>query len=130
MKKRAILAPLGMLLLTGAYYRINSPSVMADAAKAFLTSLSPDQKARATFPFTEEERMNWHFIPPDRKGLALRDMTSAQKQLAHALLGAGLSQQGVIKAHTIMSLDDVLKQIEQGKGPERDPAKYYFSIFG
>jgi hypothetical protein len=29
-----------------------------------------------------------------------------------------------------MSLDQVLKDMEQGKGPERDPEKYYVSIFG
>jgi hypothetical protein len=57
-------------------------------------------------------------------------MTSAQKHLAEALLSAGLSQQGIIKAHTIMSLDQVLKEMEHGTGPERDPEKYYVSIFG
>jgi hypothetical protein len=29
-----------------------------------------------------------------------------------------------------MSLDQVLKEMENGKGPERDPEKYYVSIFG
>jgi hypothetical protein len=50
--------------------------------------------------------------------------------LAHALLSAGLSQQGVIKAHTIMSLEQVLKEIEKNGPNERDPEKYYVSIFG
>src|SRR5438105_4750283 len=116
--KRLLIASAGVLLLTAAYYRMNPPSIMADAAKAFLNSLTPELKARATFSFTDEERMNWHFIPRERKGVALREMTPAQRQLAHALLTAGLSQQGVIKAHTIMSLDQVLKEMEQGKGPE------------
>ena len=131
MRHRALLVPLAVLMLSAAYYHINSPVVMADAAKAFLTSLTAEQKARVTFPFTDqEERLNWHFIPRERKGLALREMTSEQKQLANALLAAGLSQQGVIKAHTIMSLDQVLKEMEKGKGPERDPEKYYVSVFG
>ena len=69
--------------------------------------------------------MNWHFVPLERKGVALREMTSAQKHLAEALLTAGLSQQGVIKAHTIMSLDQILKDMENGKGPER--ARTYFN---
>ncbi len=125
-------------LLAVAYERLQSQSVMYNAAHAYLQSLTPEQKARGTFPFAADERMNWHFVPPEaftynpkeRKGVALREMTSAQKHLAEALLTAGLSQQGVIKAHTIMSLDQVLKDIEQGKGPERDPEKYYVSIFG
>jgi hypothetical protein len=57
-------------------------------------------------------------------------MTSTQKQLAHALLAAGLSQRGYIKASTIMSLDEILKVMENGKGPQRDPEGYFFSVFG
>jgi hypothetical protein len=57
-------------------------------------------------------------------------MTSHQKRLAEALLGAGLSQQGYIKALSIMSLEDVLKLMENGTGPQRDPDGYFFTIFG
>ena len=103
---------------------------MSDAAKAFLASLTPEQRTQATFQFTDDERLNWHFIPKPRKGLPLRDMTGEQKQLAHALLAAGLSQRGYIKASTIMSLDQILKVKENGKGPQRDPEGYFFSVFG
>jgi hypothetical protein len=127
---RFLIASAGIFMLTAAYYKINSPSVMTDAAKAFLASLPADQKTRATFPFNDEERFNWHFIPRVRKGLAFREMGPGPRQLAHALLAAGLSQQGVIKADTIMSLDQVLKEIEVNPTNERDPEKYYFSIFG
>jgi len=120
----------GVALLTSAYTRMHSASVMTDAAKAFLASLTPDQRAQATFQFTDQERLNWHYIPRERKGLALRDMTPEQKQLAHALLAAGLSQQGYIKAVSIMSLDQVLKIMEAGKGPMRDPEGYFFTVFG
>jgi hypothetical protein len=127
---RLLLASAGILMLSAAYYKINSPSVMSDAAKAFLASLPPDQKARARFAMADEERFNWHFIPRVRKGLAFREMSPGPRQLAHALLAAGLSQQGVIKADTVMSLDQVLKEIEVNPTNERDPEKYYFSIFG
>src|SRR6202051_2811900 len=127
---RLLLASAGILMLTAAYYKINSPSVMTDEAKAFLNALPPDQKARVTFTFAEEERFNWHFIPRERKGVAFREMGPGPRQLAHALLAAGLSQQGVIKADTVMSLDQVLKEIEVNPVNERDPEKYYFSIFG
>jgi len=127
---RLIAAAVGVMLLTSAYHRLNSSSVMAEAANRFLASLTPEQRARATFPFETDERQNWHFVPLERKGLALREMTPAQKHLATALLSAGLSQQGLFKAETIMSLEDVLRIIEHGTGPERDPEKYYVSIFG
>ncbi len=121
---------LGALLLTSAYTRLHSASVMTDAAQAFLASLTPQQRAQATFQFQDQERFDWHYIPKPRKGLAMRDMTPEQKQLAHALLAAGLSQQGYIKAVSIMSLDEVLKLMEGGKGPGRDPEGYFFTVFG
>jgi hypothetical protein len=127
---RLLTAGIGVILLTAASHRLNTSSVMVETANRFLASLTPEQRAKATFPFDGEERQNWHFIPRVRKGLPLREMTPAQKHLATALLSAGLSQQGYIKAETIMSLEDVLRLIEHGAGPERDPEKYYFSIFG
>jgi hypothetical protein len=57
-------------------------------------------------------------------------MTPYQKHLASALLASGLSQTGYIKAVTIMSLEDVLKIIEDDSGEHRNPEKYYFSMFG
>src|SRR5579862_794663 len=129
-KVRVVLVISSLGCLIAAYERTQSIGVMTEAAKAYLSALSPDLRARTMFPFQADERMNWHFVPLERKGVALREMTSAQKHLAEGLLSAGLSQQGIIKAHTIMSLDQVLKDMEQGKGPERDPEKYYVSIFG
>ena len=128
--KRLLLAGCAVGLLAFAYETTSSPGIMTGAARAYLNALSPELRARTTFPMDAEERTNWHFVPLDRKGVALREMTSAQKHLAEALLSAGLSQQGIIKAHTIMSLDQVLKDMEKGTGPERDPEKYYVSIFG
>jgi len=127
---RVAAAGVGLVLLTSAYTRIHSAAVMATAAKAFLASLTPEQRALATFQFQDEERLNWHYIPRVRKGVPLRDMTEEQKQLAHALLAAGLSQRGYIKAVSIMSLDEVLRQLEKGSGPQRDPDGYFFSVFG
>src|ERR1700719_4580411 len=107
---------MGAILLTAAYHRIESASVMTEAANRFLASLTPDQRAQATFKFEDDERVNWHFIPKPRKGLPLLDMASHQKHLGTALLSAGLSQQGFMEAVTIMSLDDVLKVMENDNG--------------
>ncbi|HEY7306930.1 MAG TPA: DUF3500 domain-containing protein [Bryobacteraceae bacterium] len=107
-----------------------SCSLMIETANRFLAALGPEQRAKATFRFENDERMNWHFIPKERKGLPLREMTPYQKHLASALLSAGLSQTGYIKAVTIMSLEDVLRIIESDSGEHRNPEKYYFSVFG
>jgi hypothetical protein len=105
-------------------------SLMLETANRFLAALDNEQRVKATFPFDSDERMNWHFIPKVRKGLPLREMTAYQKHLASALLSAGLSQTGYIKAVTIMSLEDVLKTLENASDEYRNPEKYFFSIFG
>jgi hypothetical protein len=107
-----------------------SCSLVVETANRFLAALGPDQRAKATFKFEDDERMNWHFIPKERKGLPLREMTPYQKHLASALLSAGLSQTGYVKAVTIMSLEDVLRIIENASDEYRNPEKYYFSVFG
>jgi hypothetical protein len=119
-----------MSLLTAAYVRIPTANTMADTARAFLASLTPEQTGKTVFTFADDERLNWHFIPRVRKGLPLREMTPPQKHLAHALLAAGLSSQGYIKATTIMSLEDILRVMENDSGERRNPEGYYFSIFG
>jgi hypothetical protein len=121
---------LGTILLTAAYNRTNTASTMTEAANRFLAALTPEQKAKATFKFEDAERMNWFFVPIERKGLQLREMSPYQKHLASALLSAGLSQSGYMKAVTIMSLEEVLKVMEKDDGERRNPEKYYFSIFG
>lgn len=103
---------------------------MAGAANNWLAALTPEQKAKATFELKSDERLNWHFIPRDRKGLPLKEMSTGQRHLAYALLNSALSQRGFIKTTTIMSLEEILRDIEQGKGPVRDPELYFFSIFG
>jgi hypothetical protein len=117
---------------------------MTRAAIKLLKTLEPPQLQQATFPFPSDERMHWHFIPTEqfpRKGLMVRDMKSEQRGLLHDLLKAGLSQRGYLTATSIMELETVLKALEEAQraaGPqpprgavlERDPEKYFVSIFG
>ncbi len=138
---RAAAVGVSALLLTAAYKRAEPSSVMADAANAFLNSLWPDQKAKASYAFDDDERLSWHFVPAGvnykpgdrelRKGMPLGSMQPFQRELATALIAAGLSEQGIIKAHQIMSLEQVLL-IAEGANPanRRDPDNYYITIFG
>ena len=103
---------------------------MAQAATHFLASLTPQQQAKITFDFSDIERTNWGYVPRSRAGLSLKELTPEQRLLAHALLSSGLSQRGYSKAVAIMSLESVLAELEQGRGPVRDPELYYLSIFG
>ena len=110
-----------------------SAATMQKAATQFLDSLSPDQKARASFTFESEERLRWHFIPNEtfpRKGLMIKDMNEAQRRLAHDLLRSGLSARGYLKVTSIIELEDILKAIETGGKMARNKEEYWFSVFG
>jgi len=111
----------------------NSKAVeeMADAANTFLAALGPVERNRASFLFKDEERRNFHFFPIPRRGLPIKDMNDAQRALAHALVATGLSQKGHVKAFTIMSLGQILREIDpKSPNPYRDSDQYYFTIFG
>jgi hypothetical protein len=103
---------------------------MAASAKNLLAALTPEQKAKVSLEFAGKDRLDWHFIPKARKGLPIKEMTQEQRLLAYGMLATGLSHRGFTKATSIMSLETVLAELEKGKGPQRDPELYYFSIFG
>ncbi len=104
---------------------------MASAAQAFLKSLSAEQAAKAKFDFKDAERLNWHFIPKERKGLTMKEMNADQRKLAHALLQTGLSAKGFEKATTIMTLEQILAELEgANRRFPRDPLLYHVWVFG
>lgn len=110
---------------------------MTEAAQKWLSLLSPAEKTAACFSFDHAERTAWYFVPlqdkdkkPTRKGLRLEVMNDAQKQAAMNLVHSALSDIGYRKVETIMSLENVLAEQEQGKGPVRNPGWYFLTIFG
>ena len=125
------------LLATSAVaaYKVQTVPEMVKATRNLLVTLSPEQKAKIQYPFTHAERTNFHFTPGPwngvgRQGLPLKAMTPDQTKLAHALLATGVSQKGYTKATTIMSLEQILKELEMGGNIVRDPDNYFFSVFG
>ncbi|MCA1591019.1 MAG: DUF3500 domain-containing protein [Acidobacteria bacterium] len=121
-------------------------NAMSAAARYFLKSLSPELRAKAVFPFQNDERLRWHFLPhlhyaPEftfsRNGVSLGQMTKEQRVAAHALLQSGLSTSGYLKAAGIIRLEDTLRDVEVGQGRDpqiaarvRTPENYFFTIFG
>jgi hypothetical protein len=103
---------------------------MAEAATRFLEALTPDQRELARFEFEHEERKNWHYVPRPRQGIPWNQLSLDQQHLAHALLGSALSAQGLLKTASIIRLEEILRELERGRGPVRDPGLYYLTIFG
>ncbi|QDT61915.1 hypothetical protein SV7mr_44560 [Stieleria bergensis] len=133
-KVLASCAMIGVLcsVATGFKKADNPGPQVASYANAFLDKLTDDQKSLAVMDYDNAKRMDWHFIPKkSRKGLVLREMNKAQRTAALRLVKSALSEAGYGKASKIMMLEGVLRELE---GPdrnwERDPNKYYVTIFG
>ena len=105
------------------------PHDMTAAANAYLGTLTPDGRERGTWAFDDAARHDWHFVPREREGMPLKDMTDEQRAAAHALLQSILSSQGYLKATGVMQLEGILGVIE-GRPERRDPEDYYVSVFG
>jgi len=127
-----VVVPLVTLLAADLVAQRRLAGAMTETAARLLAAFPDEQKVRFHFSFDTLERYNWHYIPRMRKGLALRELSPAQKTLALELLRAGLSAPGYDTAQQIMRLERILLEREKnGSMPMvRDPENYYVSIFG
>jgi uncharacterized protein DUF3500 len=106
------------------------------AAKAFLATLNPQQKASAVFAFTDgAQRRRWSNFPSgifQRAGLRFGDLTQAQRDAAMNLVASVLSKKGYQKIQQIVEADEVLKNTDAGPQGRlifgRD--QYFISILG
>jgi hypothetical protein len=134
---RSFISCLGVLLLA----HLSVPSArsdereaeMARAARALLAVLDDAQRQEISIPFADAERMNWHFVPREREGLALGALSDAQRAAARTLLASALGPRGLEKVDGVIALESVLRELESSPGRPadmRDPAQYFLSIFG
>ena len=117
------------LTATIAAFRQPPPAAaMLASAHAFLRSLTPEQRQEVMFPFQGDERFDWHYIPRERRGVALKTMTPSQQDSALGLLRSSLSEEGYEKAETIRELEQIL--FEREGRAIRDRQLYFFMVFG
>ena len=111
----------------------NDGAALETAARAFLASLSPANRDRASFPFGSDERTRWHWTVPSsvpRNGLPLSAVSLEQRRLALDMLRASTSAAGYRKALDIMALQGVLRRMNTGISDPFDPDLFYVSVFG
>lgn len=109
-------------------------AAMTQAATRFVEVLDHSQKLKATLDYNDAERLNWHFIPRERKGIGMWDLNGATLKAAEALVSSGLTQAGYHKTLEVRSLEEVLYLFEGGTEEERrakrHPHKYFITLFG
>jgi hypothetical protein len=97
---------------------------IANLASHYLDLLDLSQRTKSTYAFNDPELTRWHWTTPrnfPRNGLPLREMESAQRDAAFALLQASQSAYGIQKSLDIISLQNDLGN---------DPELYYVTVFG
>lgn len=120
----------------------STPTVaVVEAAKTFLSSLDEAQRAKEIFAYNDQkQRARWSNLPVSfvpRAGLALGELSKAQRAAAMALLASALSPQGFQKIEQIMEGDEMLKIRAGNSGPSSGSGSpifgkdlYYISILG
>jgi hypothetical protein len=121
--------------------RRQSALEMAEAASAWLGSLTPEQRAVAqgATPGPDDsqdaERRRWFYTPTDHGGLTVHEQRPAQQRAAMRLVATGLSMAGYVTVATTMGLENVLDRVEGfvtrfDRERGRDPGLYYLRVFG
>jgi hypothetical protein len=126
-----------LLAILGLGWSVMEPTStgtdMSRAAQKFLETLTEQQRDQTLMDYETPQRVAWHFIPKsERKGLQIKNMSKPQREAAHGLLRAALSEVGYDKAVTIMALEQVLHELEKQRsgGNIRDAERFYFTVFG
>ncbi|MEO1105856.1 MAG: DUF3500 domain-containing protein, partial [Pseudomonadota bacterium] len=107
-------------------------AIMLERANALLALLEPAQREAATFDFNGRRRRAWNFMLGSRRapGVALEDMTEAQKSATMDLLASALGEAGLLKAQRIMLQQDIMRD-EWGKGsPDRNRERFSIQFYG
>ena len=119
-----------LLCLICAFSHAQSP--VNDQAENLFSVLGDTLLHPGEYKFTDDERANWFFVPRKRNGIPLSAMSPEQRTMALKLLSTSLSLVGYQKATAIISLENVLREVE-GRGANdsyRDPLQYYCTFFG
>lgn len=103
---------------------------MRVAADRLLAALPPAAREKAVRAFDDPDRVDWHYTPRSRNGIALKELDAKGREAVHALLKEGLSAAGYRKAVNIIELELVLRELETFGALMRDPERYHLTIYG
>ncbi len=112
--------------VTPGLFPIRSTGVSTEPVRkgaiAFLASLTPEQRAKTTFPVDDLEWRKWNNVHRyTRQGVSFKEMSEEQREHAFGLLKAGLSAKGLERSRNIMRLNETIAEMtkrfeEYGEG--------------
>jgi hypothetical protein len=102
---------------------------MRQAAERLIAALPESARSKVQRPFDDQDRVDWHYTPRSRNGVAFKELDAKGREAIHALLQQALSTPGYRKVVNIIELELVLREIETFGGI-RDPERYHLTIYG
>ena len=104
---------------------------VAAAARSFLASLDPQERATASFELENEWWRKWHNMHVFffRHGVCLYDLDETQRAAALEVVRSALSAAGFENARNVMKLNEHIAELT-GRREEFGEWYYYLSIFG
>ena len=109
-----------------------STAPLVEAAKAFIATLTPEQKLHTIFGVDDPEWRRWCNVDNGiyvRQGVSLRSMNDAQKAAARELMRATLSAKGLALADAIRHTDETLAELNNDRLTYGEDL-YYFTVMG
>jgi len=121
----AVLPGLFPIVATGV-----STAPVKQAADQFLAALTPDQRARTSFPVDDPEWRLWNNVHRyTRQGTSFKEMTDAQRDVAFGLLRTALSARGFETSRNIMRLNGYLAELLD-RPEEYGEYLYWLTVMG
>ena len=101
------------------------------AAEKLLAGLTEPQRKKTRFAIDDPEWRKWmnqsFYV---RQGVSFMEMTPAQRDLAFALVRAGLSAKGLTLTRNIMRLNETLAELTDGNFDEYGEWQYFVTVMG
>ncbi|MEU4193820.1 DUF3500 domain-containing protein [Kribbella sp. NPDC026611] len=91
-----------------------------------LASLTPAQLDKIRAPFDTPDHKDWTYLPGDRPGLPLSDLTPGQQDLAKRLVEIGCSERGAADSWAVLDAEVLLRGIP----PLPDTGAWEGSVLG
>jgi Protein of unknown function (DUF3500) len=115
---------------TGVMATDSPAGAMRAAAAAFVDLLDDEHRARALYPFEDDEARRWiEYRPRPRPGTSLASIEPAARKAAHRLLATGLSPSAYAQAVMVTALEEVLDR-QEGWRRGRHSGDYWVAVFG
>jgi hypothetical protein len=101
---------------------------MTARVRGFLDALDDVQRGLATAEFGAPEHRRWTYLPGERPGLALAEMTVEQRESVLSILDVACGAAGAMTARAVIDLDLIRRRLDGEPGADDD--RYWVRVLG